>query len=250
MPCNLAPRYWCVGGTWCCCHLQIRWSGCAGKLVTNIREDRACGWEQTTSIPSNFWHMTYSSTSWQWVIPACCSHTVKYMVSLRRRVQLLDTTLSALNVTEKTWKIQVLWGLMLCQWASGSHHFEGSWCLQNTELLTHWQITFHKTWMFGNITMRTSNLARKTLSLQNMKVELCGQESPPLYTDHIKSFASRLYFNKFYYISPGCVWGCCSIFHPGMDTSLLTCSGHMTFSKALLNGHYCCFAYGREDAVV
>jgi len=118
------------------------------------------------------------------------------------------------------------------------------------ELLTHWQITFHNTWMIGNITKRTSNLARKTLSSQNMKVELFGQESPPLYPDHIKSFAFRLYFKKFYYVSPRRVWGGFFIFHPGMDTSLLTCSGHMTFSKAHQNGHYCCVAYGREDAVM
>jgi len=90
----------------------------------------------------------------------------------------------------------------------------------------------------------------KSCKKENMKVELCGHESPPLYPVPNKSFASRFYFNKFYYESPGCVWECCFILHPGMDTSLLTCSGHMTFSTALLNGHYCCVACGREDAVV
>lgn len=144
----------------------------------------------------------------------------------------------------------LLWDLMLCQWPSGSHNSEGSWCLQNTGNCSSTDITFHKTWMFGIITMRTSNLAIKNLSSQNMKVEFCGQKSPPLYPDHIKSFASRFYFNKSYYVSPGYVWDCCFIFHPGMATSLLTCSGHMTFSTALLNGHCCCVAYGREDAVV
>ena len=29
------------------------------------------------------------------------------------------------------------------------------------------------------------------------------------------------------------VWECCFILHPGMDTSLLTCSGCMTFSTEL-----------------
>jgi len=100
--------------------------------------------------------------------------------------------------------------------------------------------------MFSNITIRTSNLARKVLYLQNMKVELCGQESSPLYPVHIKSFASRVYCNKFYYVSLGV------LFHTSSRHGYFIVNMFWLYDifHRTSTGHYSCVAYGREDAVV
>jgi hypothetical protein len=70
-----------------------------------------------------------------------------------------------LNVIAKTWKIQVLGDVMLVIGQVVPIILKDPGILTVGELLACWHITFHKTRMFGIITMRTSNFARKALSL-------------------------------------------------------------------------------------